>query len=99
MILEKCASQPFAPVVSSWDREFTYRELEQLSGAFAQRLRDLNVTTNTMVCLDRSKWAVISILAVLRAGGTCVLTYESRPASCLAVPNARFMDAASNTLA
>ncbi|CEJ56541.1 Putative Nonribosomal peptide synthetase [Penicillium brasilianum] len=81
MILEKCVSQPFAPAVSSWDGEFTYRELERLSGAFAQRLRDLFVTTNSMVpfCLDRSKWAVVSILAVLRAGGTCVLTDPSHP--------------------
>ncbi|KAF3492424.1 nonribosomal peptide synthetase [Arthroderma uncinatum] len=81
MILNKCASQPSAVAVSSWDGEFAYRELEQLSGAFALRLRELNVTNNTLVpfCLDRSKWAVVSILAVLRAGGTCVLTDPSQP--------------------
>ncbi|EGD97060.1 nonribosomal peptide synthetase [Trichophyton tonsurans CBS 112818] len=81
MVLSKCASQPSAIAVSAWDGEFTYQELERLSGAFALRLRELNVTNDSMVpfCLDRSKWAVVSILAVLRAGGTCVLTDPSQP--------------------
>ncbi|GES60365.1 nonribosomal peptide synthetase [Aspergillus terreus] len=81
MVLTSCASQPSAVAVSSWDGEFTYGELERLSGAFALRLRQLSITNNSLVplCLDRSKWAVVSILAVIRAGGACVLTDPSQP--------------------
>ncbi|PYH77105.1 nonribosomal peptide synthetase [Aspergillus uvarum CBS 121591] len=81
LVLEQCATQPHAPAISAWDGDFTYQELNRLSDSFAQVLAARGVTLNTKVplCLDRSKWAVIAILAVLRAGGTCVLMDPTNP--------------------
>ncbi|PYH48471.1 nonribosomal peptide synthase [Aspergillus saccharolyticus JOP 1030-1] len=83
LILEKCATQPTAPAISAWDGDLTYEEINRLSNDFAHFLGNSGVTLNTMVpfCVDRSKWAVVAILAVLRAGGTCVLMDPTNPPS------------------
>ena len=60
--------------VCAWDASFTYHELDQLSEQLAHRLVDLGVRPEVLVplCFNKSAWTVVSMLAVLKAGGACV---------------------------
>lgn len=80
-ISQKCATQQEAIAVSAWDGEFTYAELDTLSSALAIRLQQLGVGPETFVPLifDKSKWAVISLLGVLKAGGAYFFLNPSHP--------------------
>ena len=75
LVLTRCLDQPQATAVCSWDGSLTYSDLDSLSSSLAYRLRSLDVHPGSSVgiCLERSKWSVVTILAVLRAGGTCIL--------------------------
>jgi len=53
------------------DQHLTYRELNARANCLAHSLRKLNVGPEVAVgvCLERSPEAVVSLLAVLKAGG------------------------------
>ncbi|KAM3523102.1 hypothetical protein NHJ13051_005282 [Beauveria bassiana] len=61
--------------VDAWDGQLTYRELDRLSSNLAEHLMDLGVKPETFValCFEKSKWLVVSILAVIKAGGAYVV--------------------------
>lgn len=61
--------------VDAWDGQFTYRELDRLSSNLAEHLMRLGVIPETFValCFGKSKWLVVSILAVIKAGGAYVV--------------------------
>ena len=81
IISQKCATQQDSIAVSAWDGEFTYAELDSLSSALAIRLQHLGVHPETFVPLvfEKSKWAVISLLGVLKAGGAYFFLNPSHP--------------------
>lgn len=66
---------PNAPAVSAWDGELTYLELDKLSSRLAMHLVNLGVGPKTIVPLffEKSVWTVVSVLAVLKAGGAFAL--------------------------
>ncbi|KAI1822017.1 acetyl-CoA synthetase-like protein [Xylaria intraflava] len=65
--------QPDAPAVCSWDGDFTYSELDQLSTQIAHELlRDdsFHVGQNIVpLYFEKSKWTSVCQLAVMKAGG------------------------------
>ncbi|KAE8368382.1 hypothetical protein BDV27DRAFT_154089 [Aspergillus caelatus] len=65
---------PQRQAVDAWDGSLTYQELDHLSSRFSDVLVKLGVTAGCPVgwCFDKSKWAIVSQLAVLKAGGACV---------------------------
>ncbi|HLM46806.1 MAG TPA: condensation domain-containing protein, partial [Myxococcaceae bacterium] len=65
---------PDAIAVISGSRRLTYLELERRSNQLAHHLRQLGVGPEVKVglCLERSELLVISVLGVLKAGGTYV---------------------------
>ncbi|CAG8025646.1 unnamed protein product [Penicillium salamii] len=75
LVLTRCYDQPRATAVCAWDGSLTYSDLAGLSSSLAYRLRLLGVHPGSPIgiCLERSIWSVVAILAVLRAGGTCIL--------------------------
>ncbi|KAJ5900124.1 hypothetical protein N7495_004868 [Penicillium taxi] len=81
IISQKCATQPESIGVSAWDGDFTYAELDYLSSALAIRLQHLGVRPEAFVPLvfDKSKWAVISLLGVMKAGGAYFFLNPSHP--------------------
>ncbi|RYP67283.1 hypothetical protein DL769_005811 [Monosporascus sp. CRB-8-3] len=81
VISQKCATQQESIAVSAWDGELTYEELDRLSSALAIRLQHLGVGPEIFVPLvfDKSKWAVISLLGVLKAGGAYFFLNPSHP--------------------
>ncbi|PLB49054.1 hypothetical protein P170DRAFT_464604 [Aspergillus steynii IBT 23096] len=70
-----------ATVVSAWDGDFTYRELKRRANAAAQALSQHLIGPETFVPIlsEKSKWEVVSILAVLEAGGAFILLDPAQP--------------------
>ncbi|KZN88925.1 Nonribosomal peptide synthetase [Penicillium chrysogenum] len=81
IISQKCATQPESIAVSAWDGRLTYAELDGLSSSLAIRLQHLGVCQEIFVPLifDKSKWAVIALLSVLKAGGAYFFLNPSNP--------------------
>ncbi|PHH75682.1 hypothetical protein CDD82_4328 [Ophiocordyceps australis] len=83
LILEQCAAQPDAPAVCAWDGDFSYRDIARLSKTLARELVAQGIGRETFVALylEKSKWTVVAMLSVLRAGGAFALLDTSFPQS------------------
>ena len=81
LISSRSLSQPSLPAVCSWDGDFTYGELEDLSSTLAIYLETQGVGTELLVplCFEKSKWIIVSMLAVLKAGGAFVPLDPTQP--------------------
>ncbi|MGW7276270.1 condensation domain-containing protein, partial [Streptomyces sp. NPDC054864] len=68
---EVVAGAPDAVAVEFEGRALTYGELNARANRLARHLRELGVGRETLValCLPRSEWIVVCVLAVLKAGG------------------------------
>ncbi|RDW57870.1 Non-ribosomal peptide synthetase [Aspergillus mulundensis] len=74
-IIEIAKLQPDAVAVNSWDGDLTYHELTAQALTLAHHLRnEFGVGPEKFVgiCMDKSKWAIVSMLAILMAGGIVV---------------------------
>lgn len=78
---EKVQEHPDKEAVVAWDGTFTYSDVENLSNVLAQELvqRGVVAGSHIVICFEKSKWAVISMLAVLKAGGVCVPLNDTYP--------------------
>lgn len=70
LIKETVAKLPSLPAIWSWDGELTCTELDTVSTTFAKQLRFMGCSKCSIVvlCFEKSMWAVISMLAVAKAG-------------------------------
>jgi amino acid adenylation domain-containing protein len=75
------ALNPSAEAIVSWDGCFSYSELDNLSTKLAHHLLSLHISLEMIVplCFDKSRWAVVAMLAVLKSGGTCLALDPSHP--------------------
>ncbi|KAL4865749.1 hypothetical protein BDV12DRAFT_174019 [Aspergillus spectabilis] len=84
MVYERAALQPDRPAICAWDGDWTYAEVTDLAASLAAQLvTELGVGRGDMVgiCMDKSKWAVVAMLAVLCAGGVVVPLGVNHPIS------------------
>jgi amino acid adenylation domain-containing protein len=67
-------TQPNAPAIYGFDGEYTYAELATVTDHLAHYLVNLGVGPEVFVptCFDKSVYAVIAMLSVLKAGGAAV---------------------------
>lgn len=74
LVLAHAVQDPTASAIAAWDGEVTYEELDTLSLQLATQLQSLGLQKGSIVplCFSKSKWAIITMMAVLRSGGTCV---------------------------
>ncbi|KAI9370294.1 Nonribosomal peptide synthetase 13 [Aspergillus egyptiacus] len=81
VIAEHCRRSPDSPAVDAWDGSFTYAELDRLSDGVASILILLGVHPETVVpiCMQKSRWATVAILGVLKSGGAFSLLDPSYP--------------------
>ncbi|RYP81490.1 hypothetical protein DL769_001961 [Monosporascus sp. CRB-8-3] len=72
---------PQAPAICSWDAELTFSELNDLSNRLASHLVSLGVGPEDLVplCFDKSAYAVVAMLAVMKAGGGHVMISPEDP--------------------
>ncbi|KAJ4374878.1 hypothetical protein N0V83_001956 [Neocucurbitaria cava] len=83
LFFKQVASQPDTIAVSAFDGEFTYAELGDLASQFAQELVKLGAGPGELVpiCLDKSCWAIVAIMAVLISGAGYVPLSPAYPTS------------------
>jgi amino acid adenylation domain-containing protein len=83
LIHEKALQQPELEAVCSWDANLTYDELDSHSSRLASYLSTRGVCPEVIVPLffEKSAWTVVSLLAVLKAGGAFLLLDISQPIS------------------
>lgn len=70
---------PQADALCSWEGTMTYRELDNITSAFAARLRNLGIRRGVAVPIffEKSMWQPVAMIAVSKAGGTWVtLPYD-----------------------
>ncbi|EGE07648.1 nonribosomal peptide synthase [Trichophyton equinum CBS 127.97] len=81
VIAKQTAQRPDAPAICGFDASYTYKELDEVSTRLASYLVALGVTPETFVptCFDKSAYTVVSMLAVLKAGGACVPLDATHP--------------------
>ena len=67
--------------VDAWDGQLTYTELDQLSTRLASKLQGYGVGPEVIVplCFEKSIYTVVSVLAVLKAGGAFALLDVNQP--------------------
>ncbi|KAK6216877.1 non-ribosomal peptide synthetase [Colletotrichum tabaci] len=81
---ERMRASPGRQAVCSWDGDMTYGELDRATGCVAQYLRDsCGVVPDSVVpiCSEKSIWAVVAMLGVMRAGGCFVMLDPGHPDS------------------
>ncbi|KAI5457580.1 hypothetical protein BGZ63DRAFT_427622 [Mariannaea sp. PMI_226] len=81
MVAECARTHPNAPAICAWDGQLTYGELDEFATRLAVRLLDLGIRSGVRVplCFEKSMWAMIALLGVLKAGGVFVLLDPSLP--------------------
>ncbi|KAI1442102.1 non-ribosomal peptide synthase [Annulohypoxylon stygium] len=81
LVAEQATKDPSRPAVNSWDGAFTYGDVNSKSNQFAAHLVSVGVTVGSVVplCFEKSRWTVVAVLAVMKAGGTFALMDPSQP--------------------
>ena len=66
--------QPRAIAIDAWDGQLTYEQLDSQSRALSSLLVNHGVGAKSIVplCFEKSMWMIVSMLAVLKAGGAFV---------------------------
>lgn len=84
LIGQRTINQPTQPAICSWDGELSYKTLDELSSRLASHLashESVGPECYVPICFEKSKWAVIAMLAVLKAGAACVPLDSKHPIS------------------
>ncbi|KAH8667321.1 hypothetical protein BGZ60DRAFT_564547 [Tricladium varicosporioides] len=73
--------RPGAPAVIAEDGDFTYSVLSDLSNRLAHHLIALGVGPESVVplCFEKSKWAIVAMVAVIKAGAAIVNLDANQP--------------------
>ncbi|KAK5989320.1 Nonribosomal peptide synthase atnA [Cladobotryum mycophilum] len=80
IIAQRATEKPSSPAVHAWDGDFTYSDLDNLSTRLALHLTDRNVAGKIIPLLfEKSKWAPIAAIAVMKAGGGCLALDSKQP--------------------
>ena len=74
LVSAKLDQMPDSEAVCSWEGSLTYLELNRLSSVAANRLQSVGVGPGHYVpfAYEKSIWAVVAMLAILKAGGAFV---------------------------
>ncbi|KAK1984564.1 hypothetical protein LZ30DRAFT_585930, partial [Colletotrichum cereale] len=84
VIARQAVAQPDVSAVCAWDGDFSYAELDRLATSLVPRLHRTGFKpgdeSKAAFCLNKSKFTVVVLLAVLKAGGVCVPLNPSWPA-------------------
>ncbi|OOF99291.1 hypothetical protein ASPCADRAFT_163413 [Aspergillus carbonarius ITEM 5010] len=81
IIAQQAKQHPHHVAVSGWDGGFTYEELEQVSTRVAHILSHrANIGGHPIpICFEKSKWTIVAILGIMKAGGTVVPLDPNEP--------------------
>lgn len=80
---KKVYESPESQAVESWDGSLTYTELDTLSSQLSLQLLEVGVGLGECIplCFEKSLWAIVAILGVLKSGCSFLLMDVSHPTS------------------
>ncbi|GIJ81577.1 putative NRPS-like protein biosynthetic cluster [Aspergillus pseudoviridinutans] len=72
---------PDAPAVHSWDGDLTYAQLDDATSRLGQFLASIGVGPGTFVisCFEKSTWAIVARLAIMKAGAAYISVDATDP--------------------
>lgn len=81
LVTERAQQHPDKTAVDSWDGILTYSQVEQHSTLLANSLRHSGVQVHEFVplCFEKSRWTIVAVLAVMKAGATIAMMDPSLP--------------------
>nr|UVI58157.1 non-ribosomal peptide synthetase [Aspergillus roseoglobulosus] len=80
IIERQAVDNPDQTAIDAWDARLTYRQLDDYSNEVAKRLTSLNVAnTYVPLCAEKSAWAVVATVGILKAGAACSPLEPSHP--------------------
>ena len=82
IIVAQVTAHPEKVAIDSWDGKLTYGQLHDLSSRLATYIsRESNVKRCSIVpiCFEKSMWAVVCLLAVLKSGAAVLLLDPAHP--------------------
>lgn len=81
LIFEQVQKRPTAQAICSWDGNLTYEEIGRYATLLAHHLVRIGIKTGQIVpiCFEKSRWTIVAVLGVLKAGGAMVLMDPSQP--------------------
>ncbi|CAI6090242.1 unnamed protein product [Clonostachys chloroleuca] len=74
LIYRHAQTRPNAPAIAAWDGHMTYHQMTYCVSTLATHLRNIGVVPGLAVpiVLEKSQWAPVIMLAVLKAGGSII---------------------------
>ncbi|OBT53201.1 Nonribosomal Peptide Synthase (NRPS) [Pseudogymnoascus sp. 24MN13] len=80
-VSEQAARTPDNPAICAWDGKHTYRELDLLASQLAWKLHSLGLESGSTVAFlfPKSKWTVVAVLAIFKAGCAAVALNSEYP--------------------
>ncbi|EHK21622.1 uncharacterized protein TRIVIDRAFT_52861 [Trichoderma virens Gv29-8] len=83
LIEEVARIQPDALAISAWDGDLSYELLDRLANTVAHKLVEIGVERNMIIpiCCEKSKFAMVAFLGVIKSGGAALLLDPTLPAS------------------
>ncbi|KAJ5216558.1 uncharacterized protein N7498_002965 [Penicillium cinerascens] len=96
-VFANCQFRPNKIAIDSWDGKFSYKDLETYAMQYAGIIYRMHPGKGhtVAVCMEKSRWTIVAILAVLQAGCTCVLIDPSHPSDRI---NSLLIDASATIL-
>ncbi|KAJ5814761.1 AMP-binding enzyme [Penicillium riverlandense] len=81
MISQQAQKHGDKEAISSWDGSLTYFQVDRYSTLVACSLKEMGVKLHDFlpVCFEKSKWTIVAVLAVMKAGATLVMMDPSLP--------------------
>lgn len=81
MVTEQAKRHPHKVAIDAWDGTLTYGQIELYSNSLAVLLRESGVDTHDFVplCFEKSRWTIVAVLAVMKAGATIAMMDPSLP--------------------
>lgn len=81
IVKQQVLERPHEQAICSWDADYTFLELDTLSTRLSYFLQTIDIGPETFVpyCFEKSALAIVTMLAILKAGGACVPLDPSHP--------------------
>jgi amino acid adenylation domain-containing protein len=71
LVEDTASQQPNTDAIASWDGVLSYADLDRLTSRLARRLQaESNITPGSIVpvCFEKSMWAIVSMIGIMKAG-------------------------------
>lgn len=81
MVEQHVCNEPQNLAIHAWDGNLSYGEMGAISDRLGRLLVKMGVKREMFVllCFEKSMWAVVAMLAILKAGAACVFLDPSHP--------------------